>query len=62
MCGNRTAPCETCGRPVKIKDMELHIQVHFMGEKSKTPVKRDFEMSGRLRPLPLADLVISSVI
>lgn len=32
LCGSRTAPCDSCGRAVMLKDMEIHqIAVHPRG-------------------------------
>lgn len=32
VCGSRTAPCDSCGRAVMLKDMDIHqIAVHQRG-------------------------------
>ena len=32
ICGSRTAPCDSCGRSVMLKDMDIHqIAVHQKG-------------------------------
>lgn len=38
-CGNRTADCHICGRPVRLRNMEAHMQQHDVQRRSRgTPV------------------------
>lgn len=37
MCGNRTAPCDVCGAAIRLKEMDLHMQLHRRGIENMAP-------------------------